>query len=308
MQDVDTQGLSNSGVRRFSRAQMIAAACALLLVVLSIILSSNSFLAFFSLEGLMIVVGGVIAVAFMSFQATDVRRALGAIVQMFKEPQMTHENLRRDMSEVIQWARVIRQKGMRDFESHIGKNCADDPFVKYGLTMVVSQYSPDEVRSMMTTAADACYERDCLPVDVLQAMTSHAPAFGMVGTLVGMVTMLCSLNGDVSNIGPSLAVAFLSTLYGVLSARMVYMPAASKLRQEADNRRFRNHLITEGLVMLVSNKAPIYIQDRLNSFLRPEIHDYLSAEVENTQIDLNLDHTDMNLGRTPKPSLRAVGA
>ena len=106
--------------------------------------------------------------------------------------------------------------------------------------MVVSQYEPEELRSMMSTAADAYYERDCIPLDVLQAMTSHAPAFGMVGTLVGMVTMLYSLNGNVSSIGSSLAVSFLSTLYGVLSARMMYMPAASKLRQDIDSRRFRN--------------------------------------------------------------------
>jgi chemotaxis protein MotA len=140
--------------------------------------------------------------------------------------------------------------------------------------MVVSDYSSEEVRVMMETAADACYERDSVPVDVLVAMSSHGPAFGMVGTLVGMVAMLCSLGNDVSNIGPSLAVAFLSTLYGVLSARMVYMPAASKLRQKVTNRRFRNYLITEGLVMLVSSKTPMFIQDRLNSFLRLETQDY----------------------------------
>ena len=58
---------------------------------------------------------------------------------------------------------------------------------------MVSEYSPEEVRAMMETAADACYERDSIPVDILEAMASHAPAFGMVGTLVGMVTTLCHL-------------------------------------------------------------------------------------------------------------------
>jgi chemotaxis protein MotA len=302
------QEFPRSGVQPYSRAPIIAAACGFLLVLCSIILSSRDFLAFFSLEGLMIVVGGVIAVAFMSFQADDVSKALGAIVQMFREPEMTHENLHRDMTEFINWARLIREKGMRDLESRIGKNGADDPFVKYGLNMVVSQYAPKEVRSMMTTAANACYERDYVPVDVLQAMTSHAPAFGMVGTLVGMVIMLRNLNGHVSGIGASLAVAFLSTLYGVLSARMVYMPAASKLRQQVDNRHFRNHLITEGLVMLVSNKTPMYIQDRLNSFLRPEIHDYFKAEIMNSAVTLDLNGLDMRSKRLVKSRLRAVRA
>jgi chemotaxis protein MotA len=306
--DNNTREFPRSGAQPYSRAPIIGAACGFLLVLCSIILSSHSFLAFFSLEGLMIVVGGVIAVAFISFQADDVRKALDAIVQMFREPQITHENLHRDMTEIIRWARLIRDKGMRDLESRIDTNGGGDPFVKYGLNMVVSQYAPKEVRSMMTTAADACYERDCVPVDVLQAMTSHAPAFGMVGTLVGMVTMLWSLNNNVSSIGSSLAVSFLSTLYGVLSARMVYMPAASKLRQEVENRRFRNHLITEGLVMLVSNKTPMYIQDRLNSFLRPDIHDYFHASVRYPFKTRVLNHPDMKMARPAKVRVRAAGA
>lgn len=161
---------------------------------------------------------------------------------------------------------------------------------------------------MMSAAADGCYERESIPVDVLQAMTSHAPAFGMVGTLVGMVTMLYKLDGNVSSIGSNLAVSFLSTLYGVLSARMVYMPAASKLRQEVDNRRYRNHVISEGLVMLVSNELPMYIEDRLNSFLRPEIHDPFHPDVNNPALHRSFRHTETTMTRPAKPRLRAVGA
>lgn len=264
-------------LRPYARPPVIGAAFGFLLVMSAIVVSSRSFLAFFSLGGLMIVVGGVIAVAFMSFEASDVKTALRAIRRMLEEPRMTQDNLHRDMTALIYCARIIKEKGMRNLESVIGKSSIGDPFVRYGLNMVVSGYASEDVRAMMETAADATYERDHAPVDVLQAMASHAPAFGMVGTLVGMVAMLCSLNSDVSNIGGSLAVSFLSTLYGVLSARMVYMPAAAKLKQEADNRRFRNHLITEGLVMLVGGKAPMYIQDRLNSFLKPEAHDYYNV-------------------------------
>jgi chemotaxis protein MotA len=141
--------------------------------------------------------------------------------------------------------------------------------------MVISGYSPEDVRAMMETAADAYYERDSVPADVLQTMTSHAPAFGMIGTLVGMVALLYSLNDNVSSMGSSLSVSFLSTLYGVVSARMVYMPAATKLRQVVTKRRVRNQLITEGMVMLVSKKPPSYIRDRLNSFLQLESNDYL---------------------------------
>ncbi|SPF39392.1 MotA/TolQ/ExbB proton channel [Syntrophobacter sp. SbD1] len=277
-----------TGSSPYARAPVMGAAFGLLLVLGSIVMSAHGFLAFFSVEGLMIVVGGVMAVAFMSFQASDVHKALRAISNMLKESPITHEDLHRDTMDIIGWGRVVKQKGIRALEASIGKDGIDDTFVRYGLNMVVSEYTPEEVRSMMETAADACYERDSIPVDILEAMASHAPAFGMVGTLVGMVTMLCHLNGDITGIGSNLAIAFLSTLYGVVSARMVYVPAASKLRQEVEKSRFRNQLITEGMVMLVNNKSPMCIRDRLNSFLRPENHDYYNVFGEHTQLVKNL--------------------
>jgi chemotaxis protein MotA len=264
-------------------APVMGAAFGLLLVLGCIAISTHSLLAFCNLEGLIIVVGGVLAVAFMSFQATDVREALCAIATMFKETPTTHEDLRNDTMNIMKWARLVRHKGMRALEATLGNSGIDDAFVKYGLNMVVSEYAPEEVRSMLETAADACYERASTPVDILEAMASHAPAFGMVGTLVGMVTMLCHLDSDISNIGSNLAVAFLATLYGVMSARMIYVPAASKLRQKVEKSRFRNQLITEGLVMLVNNRSPMYVQDRLNSFLRPENHDYYNIFAEPAQ-------------------------
>lgn len=262
----------------FVRYPVLGLAVGFALVLGAVMLSTHSFLAFFSIEGLVVVVGGVIAVAFMSFEADDVRKALDVIAATVKQSRAApQDNLHRDMTEIIAWASVVKEKGVRWLETSLAKSGIQDPFVKYGLNMVVSGYSPEDVRAMMETAADAAYERDSLPVDVLQSMTSHAPAFGMIGTLVGMVAMLGSLSENVTGIGSSLSVAFLSTLYGVVSARVVYMPAAAKLRQLASKRRFRNQLITEGMVMLVGNKSPMYVKDRLNSFLRPEWHDYADS-------------------------------
>ena len=298
----------NHPPKTYARAPVMGAVFGGLLVLVSIALSAHGFLAFFSLEGLMIVGGGVIAVAFMSFESADVHKALQAIRSMFEPPQMTHETLHRDMKDILLWARVVKEKGMRNLESSVGKRGIDDPFIRYGLNMVVSEYQPDEIRAMMETAADACYERDSIPVDVLQAMTSHAPAFGMVGTLVGMVTMLSTLNTDAAGIGTSLAVSFLSTLYGVLSARMIYMPAAAKLKQEVDAMRFRNHLITEGMVMLVSNKTPMYIQDRLNSFLRPEVHDYYNIIAKPPVLNIHPSLMPQpQAQQVQQPRLKAVG-
>jgi chemotaxis protein MotA len=253
---------------------MLGAAFGTLLVLAPILLGARGILILFSLGGLVIVVGGVIAVAYMSYEAGNVHKALRAIKQMFRHTPESHEGLRDDMASILKWSSVIKERGVHSFESKISPDDIDDPFVKYGLNMLLSDYAPEEVRGMMETAADACYERDSIPVNILQAMASHAPAFGMIGTLVGMVAMLCNLTDDISGIGQNLAVAFLSTLYGVISARMVYMPAAERLRNEVENKRFRYHLLTEGMAMLAGKNSQIHIQDKLNSFLRPEVHNY----------------------------------
>jgi len=269
------QNLVRRSLELFARAPLVGLAAGFALVLGAVMLSTGSLFAFFSIEGLVIVVGGVVAVAFLSFEAEDVHTALGAVAQMVRQaPEAPQDTLHRDMTEIIAWASVVKEKGVRWLETSLAKSGIADPFVKYGLNMVVSGYAPEDVRAMMETAADAAHERDSTPVDVLQSMTSHAPAFGMIGTLVGMVAMLSTLGDSVSNVGSSLSVAFLSTLYGVVSARVLYMPAAAKLRQTASKRRFRNQLITEGMVLLVGNKSPMYVKDRLNSFLRPEVHDY----------------------------------
>jgi chemotaxis protein MotA len=260
-----------------ARGPIVGAAFGVALVLSPIALGARGYLIFFSLAGLVIVVGGVIAVAFMSFAANDVRAALAMIVRMFKQTQTNSDGLGPDMANIIKWAAEIKSKGLRGFELGIARAGIEDPVVRYGLNMVLGEYSPEEVRGMVNTAADACYERDSRPAAILEAMTSHAPAFGMVGTLIGMVAMLGNLTDNISGIGSSLAVAFLSTLYGVLSARMLYMPAASRLRQDVENQRARHHFLAEGLAMLAGKKTPMYIQDRLNGFLRPEVHNYFQV-------------------------------
>lgn len=240
------------------------------LLIGAIMHGTDNYGAFFSLEGVLIVIGGSLAVAFMSFEAHDVVAALRAIGLMFRKAQATHENLHKDLIEIIAWAQIVREKGLRGLEDEFGSKRLKDPFVKYGLSMVVSNYTAEEVRSMMETAADARYERDTIPARVLMSMAGHAPAFGMVGTLVGMVIMLGSFSDDMSGVGKGLSVSLLATLYGVVSARMFYMPAAAKLSQKEEGSRFRNYLIAEGMAMLVANKTPRHIQDRLNSYLRPD--------------------------------------
>lgn len=271
---------------QLSRASIAGAAVGFLLILSAIFIGTDNLMGFVSLEGLMIVIGGSLAVAFMSFEANYVIEALRSIGLMFRRAEATHENLQKDLIEIIGWARIVKEKGLLGLENAAGKQSINDPFVQYGINMVVSNYAPEEVRNMMETAADAAYERSTIPSRVLMGMASHAPAFGMVGTLVGMVIMLSDLQGDMSGIGAGLAISLLATLYGVVTARMLYIPAAAKLQQKQEALRFRNQLITEGMVLLVANRSPRYIQDRLNSFLSFESHYDLDGNKAYKQVEI----------------------
>ena len=299
----------NKGRRPFARASVIGALIGVLIVATCIVLSADSLSAFFSVGGLIIVVGGVVAVAFMSFPSRDVRAALAAIVGVLHQPHSTQDVLYRDMRNIMKWAESTKRRDYRGLEAYLEGVDIDDSLIKYGLNMVLGEYTPEDIRLMMTTAAEAHHERDSVPVDVLFAMSAHAPAFGMVGTLVGMVAMLRSLSESVSDIGSTLAVAFLSTLYGVITARMIYMPAAARLRQEVENRTFRSRLVTEGIVMLASAKTPAHIQDRLNGFLPPDMRDYFDGLTKTStqsvveQIGAGASHSSA-AARPPRPVIR----
>ena len=103
-------------------------------------------------------------------------------------------------------------------------------------------------------------------------MASFAPAFGMVGTVIGLIIMLDKMGNDPSALGKGLAFALITTLYGVLLAQLLLRPAAEKVKQKQEVLRFRNLLITEGFVLLGENRDSILIQDMLNSFLDPDSH------------------------------------
>lgn len=249
------------------------------LVLGAIAHGTSNYLSFLSLEGFLIVIGGTIANAFMSYQARYVTLAFGSIWGMVKKPIATREGLNAEIMRLIKWAYLVNSKGLVGLEGEIGKKI-QEPLLRYGVDLVVTGYEPQVIRDMMNTAVEADFERSIAPVAVLKNMASTAPAFGMVGTLVGMVIMLQNIQADMTMIGTGLAVALLATLYGIIVARLICLPAADKLMQKEEIMRFRNYMMTEGLVLLAEKQTPRYMQDKLNSFLDPAIHFDLDSQIK----------------------------
>lgn len=242
---------------------------------------TDNYLSFISIEGFLIVIGGSIANAFMSYHARHVTAAFKAMWHMIKKPKATRETLNYEISRLIKWAYLVNTNGLSGLENEIGTRIKE-PLLRYGIELVITGYPADRIRAMMDTAVESEFERRMSPVAVLRNMASTAPAFGMVGTLVGMVIMLQGIETDMSKIGNGLAIALLATLYGIVYARLFCLPAADKLQEKEEIMRFRNYMMTEGLTLLADRQTPRYMQDRLNSFLDPDIHfsldDFLKVE------------------------------
>jgi chemotaxis protein MotA len=243
------------------------------LLVGSIIISTDNYMAFLDLPSTLMVVGGTIAASYMSYQPRYVKLGLLGVWHMIKKPKSSREGLNTEIMRLIKWAYIVQSKGVIALENEARSTPLSDGFVRFATDMVATGYKPDDLRKILETAVETTFERNTVPVDVLKNMASNAPAFGMLGTLVGLVVMLQSLGGgDMKEIGVGLAVALITTLYGIILARLIFMPAAYKMQQKEEIERFRNYLIVEGMVMLAEKQSPRYMQDRLNSFLDPAIH------------------------------------
>jgi chemotaxis protein MotA len=249
------------------------------MIVLSVIMSTTKYGLFFDLHGLMMVGGGTVAMSYMGYQPIYVNTAFKAIIWMFHKPKSTRESLNTEIMRLIKWSYLIQKSGLPALEGEIKNVPASDAIVSYCLTLVISNHSPAELRGMMETAVESEYERRSVPVDILKTMAAACPAFGMVGTLLGLVVMLQEIGSDMSKIGVGMSIALVTTLYGVVFARLIFLPAALQLQQKEEIDRFRNYMMVEGLIMLAEKKGPRFMQDKLNSFLEPKNHFNLDKQL-----------------------------
>lgn len=238
----------------------------------SIAIATSNYWIFLNLPSFVMVIGGTLAATFISYEPRYVLLSLRLIMRIVMSPRIGRNVLKNEVGRVIRWAYTVQKNGIPALEQEAKKSTAGDKFLKFGVEMVISGYTGQEVREIMQNTVETTFGRNTVQVDILKNMGGTAPAFGMIGTLVGLIIMLDNMGGDPSSLGKGLAVALLTTLYGVLFARIVLLPAATKILQREQIIRFRNYLVAEGLALLADKKSPRYIQDKMNSYLDPSLH------------------------------------
>ncbi|MEE2746426.1 MAG: MotA/TolQ/ExbB proton channel family protein [Pseudomonadota bacterium] len=237
----------------------------------AVLAETNDFAVFISVSSAIMVVGGSLAAAFISYELRYVILALKGIPKVISNPVISRNLLKSEVGRVIRWGYSVQKSGLPSIEAEANKLKKTDPFLAFGIEMVVSGYSGDEVKEILGNTIESSFGRNMVPAKILGKIGALCPAFGMIGTLVGLVIMLGNLD-DPESLGPSLSIALITTLYGVLFAQLLFSPVSAKMTQREEIVRFRNYLVAEGLCLLAEKKPPRFIQDKMNSYLDPVIH------------------------------------
>jgi len=154
---------------------------------------------------------------------------------------------------------------------------AGDPFLEKGIHLAIDGTSPELIKDILTTEIAFMEERHALGQAMLMAMGTYAPAFGMIGTLIGLVRMLTTMD-DPSRIGNGLAVAILTTLYGALMAYVLFLPAAGKLKVRTAIEILAKEIMVEGIMSIQSGDNPRVVEQKLKSFVAPAIRERVKIE------------------------------
>lgn len=246
----------------------------------SVILSTSNYMIFVSAPSLIMVVGGTFAATFISFEPRYVIQAIKLSFSILFTHRTGRQILTNEVGRVIRWGYIVQRSGMPALEQDASSVRGRDNLLAFGIDLVVTGYTGDEVREILSNTVETTFQRNTVPSNILRMMGSTAPAFGMIGTLVGLIIMLDNMGEDPSKLGPGLAIALITTLYGVLAARLVFLPASTKIHQRESIVRFRNYLLTEGLALLAERKSPRYIQDKMNSYLDPRLHFNIDTQMK----------------------------
>lgn len=228
-------------------------------IVISAIILGGSAGVFVNPPSMLIVVGGTLLVVLMKFTLAQFITSLKAAGKAFMFKSSNPEDL---ISETVELADAARKGGLLSLEE---KEVSND-FMQRGIQLLVDGHDPEVVRLLLNKDKVQAEERHEVGISMFKAMAEVAPAMGMIGTLVGLVQMLSNMD-DPKAIGPAMAVALLTTLYGAIIANMIANPIADKLTARNTEETTNKALIIDGLLAIQAGQNPRVIESMLRNYL-----------------------------------------
>lgn len=220
---------------------------------------------FVNYPAMMITFGGAFAATLINFPMPKIVRTIRIVRKAFASQDKDYIELFQRLSD---FAVRARRDGILGLESEV--EALDDQFMQKGLQMAVDGNAAEVIEAVMEQDIDSMVERHEVGHGIFQALGSYAPAFGMIGTLIGLIQMLRSLD-DPSAIGMGMAVALLTTLYGALIANLIALPIAGKLEQRTKEEVAIRRMVLQGVLSIQRGDSPRVAQEKLRSYMPPAL-------------------------------------
>lgn len=218
---------------------------------------------FIDVPSMIITFGGAFAAVLTSYSMADYIGGFKSFSLILKTPSFDVANI---IQKIIDLSNIARKEGLLSLEEAAGE--LEDEFLKKGILLIVDGTDPELVRAIMETELVSMDDRHKNRIGFWEAVASMGPAWGMIGTLIGLILMLQDMD-DPSSIGPSMAVALITTLYGSLLANWVCTPIANKLKANNSTEIQAKEIMIEGLLSIQAGENPRVIEEKLKSFLSP---------------------------------------
>lgn len=259
-------------------ASIIGLIGGIILVVFGIVYDKDAgvnfatLLNFVDIPSVLITFGGAFTSILTMYSLKDYINGLKGFTRIFKPPVVDEAGT---ITKIIELSNVARKEGLLALEE--AANDLEDEFLKKGILLIVDGTDPELVRGILETELMCIEDRHKDVIGFWDNMAAMGPAWGMIGTLIGLVNMLQEMD-DPSAIGPAMAVALLTTLYGSMLANWVSIPAAGKMRNyNAVEVRIKEVMI-EGLLSIQAGENPRVIEEKLKSFLSPKGREEMTAD------------------------------
>lgn len=232
-------------------------------LVITAILGGGSMDAFINAPGMMIVIGGTFGVGLISYPMGRFLSAIKVAINVlrFDSPSVTDRS-----RELLGFADMARREGLLALESQTAT--IDDPFLRQAMELLVDGVEPDRIKQIMEDDVYSMDQRHRQGAQIFETLGSSAPALGLVGTLVGLVQMLQSMD-DPSSIGPAMAVALLTTFYGAILSTVVFTPMAQKLKERNTEELLVKELTIKGVMGIAQRGNPRLLAQILEADLPP---------------------------------------
>ncbi len=245
-----------------------------IIVMLATILISGDLAGYMDIPSIICTFGGTIAMTTFAFPMKKLKEGLASLKHVFIYKEMDSENV---IKSIIDLANVARKEGLLALEE-AAQQLKDD-FLQKGVLLIVDGTDPELVRNILETELSFIEDRHKSNQGVFEYIASAGPGFGMLGTLIGLINMLANLS-DPSTVGPNMAVAIITTLYGSLIQNVFCNPVVNKLKLRSSQESLMKEVMLEGMLSIQAGENPRIIEEKLKAFMSPKMRVSLESSKE----------------------------